>query len=654
MDHIKVLDNETIDKIAAGEVVERPASVVKELVENAIDAGATAIVVEIKEGGISFIRVTDNGKGIESDQVRNAFLRHATSKITTLEDLSIIESLGFRGEALSSIAAVAQVEMMTKRKDRMLGTHYCIEGGREVSFEEVGLPDGTTILVKNLFYHIPARRKFLKTATTEGGYIADLLEHLAMSKPEISFRFISNGQVRFHTSGNGDVKEIVYRIFGREFLKDLLPFEACGEGISIHGYLGKPELNRSNRNFENCFLNGRYIKSSFFMKAIEEGYRPYLMQHKFPFVILYFKIDTHKVDINVHPTKMDIRITDGKIFFDFISTSIRNCLLQQELIPSMEQTPAKENRKQAAASSEKLPEPFEKNRMEAFNQNTLKKEAFQRQGFTPVNSSEKLSFLKEAVFSYETKPIKPPSSSEPPEKPLPQEVSAGSASTPFAEKEKPAVLEKNEAALVQLNLFEEKIITEENEKKFQVLGQVFDTYWLITYEDKLLFVDQHSAHEKVKFEKLMKEISSGQVYSQTLQPPRILHLTQKEEALLTEYDLYFRELGFSWEEFGEHSIALREIPMDLYGKKEQELFLEILDELSLGNLSKTPEVIREKIISMSCKAAVKGNQAMSSREMEALLKELFHLENPYHCPHGRPTIISMTKTEMEKKFKRIV
>ena len=633
MDQIHVLDNATIDKIAAGEVVERPSSVVKELVENAIDAGATVISVEIKEGGISLIRVTDNGRGIEKDQVRKAFLRHATSKIKSLEDLSIIESLGFRGEALSSIAAVAQVEMMTKKKNQMLGTHYRIEGGKEISCEEVGLPDGTTVLVKNLFYHIPARRKFLKTPTTEGGYIADLCEHLAMSKPNISFRFISNGQVRFHTSGNGDVAEIVYRIYGREFLKDLLPIEADGEQISIRGFIGKPTLNRSNRNFENCFINGRYVKSSFLMKAIEEGYHSYLMQHKFPFAILYFTIDTKKVDINVHPTKMDIRITDSQFFFDFISNTIRNTLRNRELIPPMEQEleKPKKNNKELTPKRE-IPEPFEKNRLEEAN--------------------KKVSFLKDAVFSYDVKkPVSEPLTDILNKDFVPSDVIKESKESELIKKQDEV---QEVETLTQLNLFDEKIIAEKNKMKFEVMGQVFDTYWLITYEDKLLFVDQHSAHEKVKFEKLMREFSLGQICTQNLQPPLILHLTQKEEAVLEEFDKFFQELGFVWESFGEHSIAVREVPMDLYGKTKKDFFLAVLDELSVSGMKKTPEMIREKIISMSCKAAVKGNQSMTREEMQALLEQLFLLEDPYHCPHGRPTIISMTKTEMEKKFKRIV
>lgn len=627
MTRIQLLSNDTIDKIAAGEVVERPASVVKELVENSIDGGATAITVEIKEGGISFIRVTDNGEGIAPDQVREAFLRHSTSKIREVDDLHRIYSLGFRGEALSSIAAVAQVEMMTKQKDQLLGIHYCIENGKEISHSQVGVPEGTTILVKNLFFHTPARKKFLKTAATEGGYIADLCEHLAMSKPEIAFRFIVNGQVKFHTSGNGDMKEIIYRIFGRDFVKELIWLEASKEGVSFTGYLGKPILNRSNRNFENCFVNGRYVKSILLQKAIEEAYRPYLMQHKFPFVVLHFRFDPRLVDVNVHPTKMDIRITDSQKVVELIIREIGKALQQKELMPRMEQldTIREARPLPEAAERSRVPEPFEQKRMEEYQ--------VQENFFYGV----------------------PESGGKEAEEKLPPE---GLSSTP-----QPSLINENKGEELQrqeyhrpeqLNLFEEKIIKQENRQRFQLLGQVFSTYWLVGYEDQLLFVDQHAAHEKVKFERLMREYKQGEIISQNLQPPMILHLTQKEEAALNEYQSYFQALGFVWEDFGSHSIAMRAMPVELYGKNEKDFFEEILDELVENGCKGTPEVIQEKITSMSCKAAVKGNQTMSNSEMQALMEQMLMLENPYHCPHGRPTMISMSKQELEKKFKRIV
>ena len=635
MSRIQLLDNATIDKIAAGEVVERPSSVVKELVENAIDAGATAITVEIKEGGISFIRVTDNGNGIPEDQVKEAFLRHATSKIRTSEDLNNIHSLGFRGEALSSISAVAQVEIMTKTKDSLLGVHYAIEGGKETDFSQVGVPNGTTILVKNLFFNTPARRKFLKTATTEGGYIADLCEHLAMSKPEISFRFISNNQVKFHTSGNGDMREIIYRIFGKDFIKEIIPIDCKDDYIHIYGYLGKPSLNRSNRNFENCFINGRYVKSNFLFKAVEEGYRAYLMQHKFPFVVLYFEIDTDKVDVNVHPTKMDIRITDSQKYYDFIVKSVSQTLQHQEMIPDMDQdeTLSKTPKKEIAERTT-VPEPFEQKRMEEYKV---------KEDFSYITNrlfEEEVSDISSLKPNTETKrEVTPPSSNSPN---TVSPVSPKITGTP------------NITTPVQMNFFEERILKQENKDKFEIIGQIFQTYWLVRYEDKLLFADQHAAHEKVKYEKLMSKLKNGEILSQTLQPPLVLHLTQKEEAALEEYHSYFEALGFVWEDFGSHSIAMREMPMELYGKSEKHFFEEILDELVENGCKGTPEVIQEKITSMACKSAVKGNQTFTVMEMNALLEQLFELENPYHCPHGRPTMISMSKTDLEKKFKRIV
>ena len=608
MSKIQLLDNATIDKIAAGEVVERPSSVVKELVENAIDAGATAVTIEIKDGGISFIRVTDNGNGIPASQVKDAFLRHATSKIRTVDDLNTIHSLGFRGEALSSISAVAQVEIMTKEKQELMGIHYQIEGGLEKDFSQVGVPDGTTILVKNLFFNTPARRKFLKTAVTEGGYIADLCEHLAMSKPNIAFRFIANNQVKFHTSGNGDIREIIYRIFGKDFISQLIPIEARGEGIEIKGYLGKPTLNRSNRNFENCFMNGRFVKSSFLFKAIEEGYRAYLMQHKFPFAVLYFTMDTDKVDVNVHPTKMDIRITDSHIYYDFIVNSISNTLQKNEMIPDMEQVEVfRKPAKAEVIPKTEVPETFESKRMEEYREK-----------------------IKED-FSYNIK-----------------------QTIPVKMTEAKQVIPDTNKNFAQINLFEEKIIKQENKHKFEIIGQIFQTYWLIRFEDKLLFVDQHAAHEKVKYERLMASLYNKEIASQLLQPPLICHLTQKEAAALEEYQDYFENLGFSWEDFGSNSIAIRQIPMELYGKNEKLFFEDILDELVEDGCKGTPEIIQEKIASMSCKSAVKGNQMITYAEMQELLNQLFDLDNPYHCPHGRPTIISMSKADLEKKFKRIV
>ncbi len=643
MPTINLLSQSTIDQIAAGEVVERPSSVVKELLENAIDAGATAVTVELKEGGISLIRVTDNGCGIEKEQIKKAFLRHATSKIKSIEDLSYVESLGFRGEALSSIAAVAQVEVITKTKDDLTGIKYAIAGGVEEDLEEIGAPSGTTFLIRNLFYNTPARKKFLKQPQTEGGYVADLMEHMALSRPDISIKFVNNGQVRFHTSGNGDLKEVIYRIYGREMANALVPLDAENDFCKVSGYIGKPEINRSNRNFEIYFVNGRYIKDDLISKALEEGYKQYLMQHKFPFAVLNFEIKTQEIDVNVHPAKMQIRIHRGKELYEFLSKAVSDRLHQIEMIPEVS-LEKRETEKEAVL---KAPEPFETVRRE---QAQIIKED------TPSYGSSFTSVAFEKVTEPKIKDS------------MQKTITSRILGMNFADNETERagihsnIIKAKEHILiekpVQMNLFEEqpdiKILSEQARVEYQILGQIFDTYWLISYQDKLLFVDQHAAHEKVKYERLIKELKEKTVTSQMINPPIILNLTGAEEELLNEFMPLFEELGFEIEEFGGDSYAVRSMPADLYGCNEKQFFMEVLDELSDNPMKGTPDVILNKLASMACKAAVKGNSRMSREEMEALIDELLILENPYHCPHGRPTMISMSKYEIEKKFKRIV
>lgn len=614
MAEIRVLDSATIDKIAAGEVVERPASVVKEIVENAIDAGASAVTVEIREGGISLIRVTDNGSGIEQSQIENAFKRHATSKIRTSEDLIGVTSLGFRGEALSSIAAVAQVELITKTREELSGSRYCIEGGKEGTLEEIGAPDGTTFLVRNLFYNTPPRRKFLKTAATEGGYISDLMEHMALSKPQVSFQYIQNGQTRFHTSGNGDLKEIIYRIYGRDITRELIPVEASIEGVCVRGFLGKPTINRANRNFETYFVNGRYIKSSLIAKGIEEGYKAYLMQHKYPFVVLHFTVDSNLLDVNVHPTKMDIRFQNQLTFYQFLTQTVSDGLQNRDLIP---QVPAgKPEKKEESKPVERAPEPFEKRRMA-------------EQKAVPYGVAENSIYdasRKQAPLS-----DAPNRDAEPePEIPL--------------QPKKPE----------QLTLFTDSMLRKAKRNDYKILGQLFNTYWLIEYEEKLFIMDQHAAHEKIKYEHLVQQLKEKKILTQNLNPPVIVTLSGREEAMLKQYMEAFAALGFELEAFGGNEYAIRSVPLDLYGCNEKQMFLEIMDELSENGAKGTPDAVYQKLASMACKAAVKGNMRMSLPEVHSLLDELFTLENPYHCPHGRPTMISMSKYEIEKKFKRIL
>ncbi|MGL5260114.1 MAG: DNA mismatch repair endonuclease MutL [Lachnospiraceae bacterium] len=593
MNTINILDAQTIDKIAAGEVVERPSSVVKELMENAMDAMAQAITIEIREGGISFIRITDDGIGIEKSEIKKAFLRHATSKIKKVEDLTTIASLGFRGEALSSISAVSKVEFMSKTKDALLGTRVVIEGGIEKQIEEVGLPNGTTILVKDLFYNTPVRKKFLKSAQTEGSYIGDLCEHLALSRPDISVKFIQNGQVKFHTSGTGNLKEVISRIFGRVISKELQEISYETNDLSIKGYLGNKTITKGNRNYEYYFVNGRYIKSDFIAKALEDGYKEYLMQHKFPFVVLNFTIAPHQIDVNVHPTKMDIRFTNGELYFEQISNAVKNALQEKECIPEITWeepktiTPTKANLEKIEYKP--TPEPFQ---YEARNK------------------------IKEEIYEYHIEP---------------------------------QVQEH-----VQMDLFEEKIISKPARCEFKIIGQVFRTYWLIEYKEQLLYIDQHAAHEKVLYERLVQKLKEKKIETQSINPPMIFTLNSKEMGVLQENELYFNELGFTWDDFGSNTIALRTIPLDLYGLNERECFLGTITQLLEDSKKNMHMLMEEKLASMSCKGAIKGNRNLSYSEMDELINQLLTLENPYNCPHGRPVIVTMTKLELEKKFKRIL
>ena len=682
MAEIHVLNSETIDKIAAGEVVERPSSVVKELVENAIDAGATAITVEAKDGGIEFIRVTDNGCGMEKEQLRKAFLRHATSKIESAEDLTRISSLGFRGEALSSIAAVSKVEVITKMPDSLTGCRIQLEGAREVAFDEVGAPDGTTFLMRNLFFNTPVRRKFLRQPSTEGSYIADLMEHLALSRPDISFKLILGSQMKFHTSGNGDLREVIYRIYGRDVANELVPIQSEQDGIRIDGYLGKPVQVRSNRNFEIYFINGRFIRSNIVARAVEEGYKEYLMQHKFPLCVLHITMDTERVDVNVHPTKMDVRFTNAMSFSAFLCGAVKYALMTKEMIPDA--LLSTEREQQAARKEEQLqrekvktPEPFEQRRSDNYRvMEEMKYEA---------ERPKMQEFIHNPVWTrVKGEDAAPKMQEKQSEQPKIQELPVQSTQTGQAMKietsvqepdqdfftetteipEEPQVQPKEQLKVeaepeiaekpTQVNLFEEKLLTVENRSRFRIIGQVFETYWLIEFENKLLMIDQHAAHEKVNYERLMKQFHEKSVVSQALMPPVIVSLSGQEENVLKENMEVFESLGFEVESFGGSEYALRSVPVDLYGCGEREMFLSVLDQLADGGNFGGIRVVEEKIASMSCKAAVKGNNVLSLAEAETLIDELLTLDNPYNCPHGRPTIIAMSKSEMDRKFKRIV
>lgn len=644
MAKIQLLDQKTIDNIAAGEVIERPASVVKELVENAVDANANAITVEIKDGGMTLIRVTDNGIGIPKDQVKTAFLRHATSKIRSVEDLLSVSSLGFRGEALSSISAVAQVELVTKTAESFSGVSYKIYGGEEEAFDDIGAPDGTTFLVKNLFYNTPARRKFLKSATTEAGYVEQMMVHIALSHPEISFKFIHNNKNKIYTSGNGKVKDIIYHIYGRDVAGALIPVQAQSEDVKVTGFVAKPYVSRGNRNYESYFINGRYIKSSIIYKAIEEGYRTFTMKHRYPFVCLDFKINQELLDVNVHPTKMEIRFRNGREIYELVVDTVREALLQKDLVQDVLRETPKKKKEQPKTKEVKKPEPFEVNRRKEETQKmdqTMKDFAKMRQSQTNQQGHRaKPEGMKQDRLKSESSQIA--------KKPTYAGLNYNTQKKEFPQ------YKTDELSSNQMTLREDPVFSVQARPDRKILGQLFKTYWLIEYEDQLFIMDQHAAHEKVNYERLMKNFKEKEIYSQRLEPPMVVTVSMMEAEALTRYKDAFAGLGFTIESFGGNEYCIREVPANLYGIGERDLFMELLDAVSQENGTLDTEVIASKIATMACKMSIKGNQKVSLMEVEHLLDELMELENPYQCPHGRPTIIKMSKYEIDKKFKRIV
>ena len=698
MSKIALLNQETIDKIAAGEVIERPSSVVKELVENAIDAGASAITVEIKEGGTSFIRITDNGCGIEHDEVPLAFLRHSTSKIKSAEDLMCVHSLGFRGEALSSIAAIARVELITKTFDALTGTRYLIEGSKEVAMEEIGAPDGTTFLVKDLFFNTPARRKFLKTPQTEGTYISDMLEKLALSHPDISFKYINNNQTRLHTSGNGNRKDLIYHIYGRDIASSLLEVNYESELFSVSGFIGKPLINRGNRNYENYFINGRYIKSSILSKAIEEAYKSFLMQHQYPFTVLYFTFPGETLDVNVHPTKMELRFDNNKEIYRQLCDALYGVLSHRELIPDVPVDEKKAEDTVKHVYKESIPEPFEKRRINEIRSNAAQRveRAYKPAVPTPVTVREntdsfgqenRSSIFRESTSAQVQGKTGQATSSGVKIIPVGETPVMGLNQFPKSETTQ-AVLEQkkktdlnggsdcqNEISTSQKNVSEGQdtntspveapeqmtlesmspdFLTRDAKKMHRIIGQLFKTYWLIEYEDKLYIIDQHAAHEKVLYERTMARLHEKEYTSQAISPPIVLSLDAKEQEMLERYRKDIERLGYEIENFGGREYMISAVPDNLFSIDMKDLFIEMLDDFSNLTGRETPDLIMEKVASMSCKAAVKGNDALSLPEIDALIEELLTLDNPFNCPHGRPTIIAMSKYEIEKKFKRIV
>lgn len=630
MGNIRELDQSTINQIAAGEVVERPSSIVKELMENSIDAGATMISIEIEEGGTKSIRITDNGKGIEKDDVRIAFLRHTTSKIKTALDLLSVSSLGFRGEALSSIAAVCQVELLTRTASNMEGIRYRIEGGKEVGYEEIGIPVGTTFIVNNIFFNTPARRKFLRTAQTESGYVSDIVEKIALSHPEISISFKSNGKVRVHTSGNGSLKDVIYSIYGREITENIIEVNDENDFMKITGFIGKAIVSKGNRTYENYFINGRYIKSNIISKAIEDGYKFILMQHKYPFTVLNFEINPEFLDVNVHPSKMELRFRKSEKIYPMISECINDALIEKPNIIDVKMEKETIQKK----SIKYTPEPFEMKRQHILGDEEEIDSVYGnivREETTYNQPAGMPSFMKETI------------SSKNPE--------VGKISEDI-----PNIVDETVAKPVQQEVTDvyDNFLSDIAKPKHKIVGQVFDTYWIVEYNEKMYIIDQHAAHEKVMFESLMEKLKTKQIHTQMINPPIILSLSMNEADLISRYLENFKEIGFDMEPFGGQDFTVRGVPSDLYTLDSQEVLMEIIDSLSNESGKMSPDILTDKIASMSCKAAVKGNSRMSFQEADELITQLLSLENPYNCPHGRPTIISMSKYELEKKFKRII
>ncbi len=723
---IKLLDKNTIDKIAAGEVIERPSSVVKELLENSIDAHATAITVEIKEGGISFIRVTDNGDGIEKDQVRTAYMRHATSKIDDASDLESIASLGFRGEALSTISAVSQTEMVTKTASDLVGVKYVIHGGEEVEYKEVGVPEGTTIVVRNLFFNTPARKKFLKTPMTEGSYINDLVLRIALSHPEIAFKLIINGQTKIDTSGNGKLRDVLYQLFGRDITSNIIEVDYEQADIKIKGYIGKPFISRGNRGLENYFINKRYIKSNIVNRAIEEGYKTFVMQHKFPFTALFIELPLDKCDVNVHPTKMEFKYDNERALFEAVTKAVREALSFKELIPKAEY---ENNKSKVIKSVERPAEPYETRRVINTPSNTISdsrtkaaSEAATSVKLNPVSqfkvdgysasysileqmkkqdeeikqvAKETTSVIKDSGYKYATSPYAKYSQNVSKNTDSVLEntdnqidlsnllgdegatynstVHSSNASESMdnnTKTENSVINTIKDGVKLQINvddkiydgeitgtqssMFDEKFLSEDARKKHRLIGQVFGTYWLIEYDNNLYIMDQHAAHEKVKYEELMAQLDSKEVFSQQLMPPIVITVSYAErEAILNNYDL-FMKFGYDIVEFGGNEFKINAVPTNLYGLHGREMFMEFVSSLidNAGYMSN--DVFVKKLSTMACKAAIKGNMRISFQEADALIEQLLKLENPYTCPHGRPTIISMSERELEKKFKRVL
>lgn len=661
MQKIRLLDAKTINKIAAGEVVESPKSVVKELTENAIDADASSVTIEIKEGGISYIRISDNGSGIPKEQVKEAFLRHATSKMTQIEDLEHIFTLGFRGEALASIAAVAQVEMLTKTKEEETGTRIVIHAGEIQEIEDTACREGTSITVKNLFYNVPARRKFLKKPATESGYVSDLVNKIALGHPEVAIHYINNGNTVLHTAGNNDPKTAVFYVYGKEAANSMLPISYQKGEYAVSGLIGKPELCRANRNYENLFINGRFIKNPVVSAAVEDAYKTKLLIGKFPVFVLNLEVAPAQVDVNVHPAKLEVRFKSDDEVYEFFYAAVAKALQETVLIPKavLEKKP-KERLPQAEQQTlAELPQRVEQPKEEIPKATEIPSKEI------PLPKSEGVLLSEEErerlLRTAEEKPKQTVQSGRSVDELLkrtPKAEGFAQTAVPYR-KEEPKPIPKAEQPLQKE---EQPAVSEQEEKnaepkkaffqEYRIIGQVFRTYWIVEQGDCLYLIDQHAAHERVLYEEFMKKFKEEKIASQRMLMPLMLNLTPMETEVLRSNRELLESFGFELEEFGE-KYALRATPHLLQNPTEVGFFTDILDRLTEERISNVYDTKLLAVATMACKAAVKGHDVLSTREAEALIHQLLALEHPFTCPHGRPTIIELTKYEMEKMFKRI-
>lgn len=637
---IKVLDQHTIDKIAAGEVIERPASVVKELVENSIDAGATRITVEITDGGTSMIRVTDNGSGIDADDVRKAYLSHATSKLDNVDDLMNIISLGFRGEALSTIAAVSKVEMITKTHDALSGIKYEIHGGKEIDFKEVGAPDGTTIISRNIFYNTPARLKFLKSNMTEGSYISDLMTHIALANPDVAVQLISNNKVIIDTQGDGRLKETIYSLYGKDITRGLLDVNYEEGDIKLTGFVGKPFLSKGNRSFENYFVNKRYIKSPIVNRAIEEAYKTHIMQHKFPYTALFIEVPPYMVDVNVHPAKREFRFDNEQGLFHAVFHAVKDALTDKEMIPD------------ATANYSNTPENiiYDRSTDIAPAETNIVNDK-------PSGNSSSFSIL-ESLLPKEYVEKLSKSGNETQEKTEEESLSKSKDNTFNSsiditiENTFSKPLDKKDFA--QEEMSETRYLSEEAKGHHKIIGQVFDTYWITEYDGVMYLMDQHAAHEKVNYERFLKEFKERTIHSQNLFPPELVSLSNSEKQAVLENAEYLSRYGFEVEDFGSNEVRITAMPANLIGLDGREVFSELVSYLNDHITEVTEDIFVRKLATMGCKAAIKGNQRITESEVVDLIDKLMKLNDPYTCPHGRPTLVKFSKEDVDKMFKRIV